>query len=93
MRGQPEADILREERKLRGIEQHDKLRNADIVFVSFGKSGRTWLRMMVSHLFRVKYGLPDNAILGFDNFHNLQSICPENVFHPRQLHQGLHRRL
>ena len=80
MRGQPEADILREERKLRGIEQHDKLRKADIVFVSFGKSGRTWLRMMVSHLFRVKYGLPDNAILGFDNFHNLNRSVPKTFF-------------
>jgi len=47
MRGQPEAEILREERKLRGVEQFDKLQKADIVVVSFGKSGRTWLRVMV----------------------------------------------
>ena len=59
MRGRPEAEILVEERKLRGVEQYDKLRKADIVVVSFGKSGRTWLRVMISHLFRVMYGLPD----------------------------------
>ncbi len=80
MRGRPEAEILVEERKLRGVEQYDKLRRADIVFVSFGKSGRTWLRVMVSHLFRVMYDLPENAILGFDNFHNLDRRVPKTFF-------------
>ncbi|MDJ0879532.1 MAG: sulfotransferase domain-containing protein [Halieaceae bacterium] len=80
MRGQSEAEILEAERKLRGVEQYDKLRRADIVVVSFGKSGRTWLRVMVSHLFRVMYGLPDNAILGFDNFHNLNRAVPRVFF-------------
>ena len=36
MRGRPQADILAAERKLRGVEQYDKLRRADVVFVSFG---------------------------------------------------------
>ncbi|MDH4041597.1 MAG: sulfotransferase domain-containing protein [Gammaproteobacteria bacterium] len=80
MRGQPEAEILRAERKLRGVEQFDKLERADIVVVSFGKSGRTWLRVMVSHLFRVMYQLPENAILGFDNFHNLNRAVPKIFF-------------
>jgi hypothetical protein len=80
MRGQPEAEILAAERKLRGVEQYGKLRKADIVLVSFGKSGRTWLRVMISHLFRVMHGLPDNAILGFDNFHNMNSQVPKIFF-------------
>jgi hypothetical protein len=80
MRGQSEADILVAERKLRGVEQFDKLQRADIVVVSFGKSGRTWLRVMVSHLFRVMYKLPENAILGFDNFHNLNKAVPKIFF-------------
>jgi alcohol sulfotransferase len=80
MRGQPEAEILQAERKLRGVEQFDKLQRADIVVVSFGKSGRTWLRVMVSHLFRVMYQLPENAILGFDNFHNLNKAVPKVFF-------------
>ena len=80
MRGQPEAEVLRAERKLRGVEQFDKLERADIVVVSFGKSGRTWLRVMVSHLFRVMYQLPENAILGFDNFHNLNRAVPKIFF-------------
>ena len=80
MRGQPEAEILKAERKLRGVEQFDKLQRADIVVVSFGKSGRTWLRVMISHLFRVMYRLPENAILGFDNFHNLNKSVPKIFF-------------
>ena len=80
MRGRPESEILAAERKLRGVEQYDKLRRADIVFVSFGKSGRTWLRVMISHLFRVMYRLPENAILGFDNFHNLNRAVPKTFF-------------
>ncbi|MCP5121543.1 MAG: sulfotransferase domain-containing protein [Pseudomonadales bacterium] len=80
MRGQPEADILKAERKLRGVEQFDKLQRADVVVVSFGKSGRTWLRVMISHLFRVMYKLPENAILGFDNFHNLNPAVPKIFF-------------
>jgi alcohol sulfotransferase len=80
MRDQPEAEILKAERKLRGVEQFDKLQHADIVVVSFGKSGRTWLRVMISHLFRVMYKLPENAILGFDNFHNLNRAVPKIFF-------------
>lgn len=80
MRGHSEAEILVEERKLRGVEQFDKLQKADIVVVSFGKSGRTWLRVMMSHLFRVMYRLPENAILGFDNFHNLNPSVPKIFF-------------
>ncbi len=80
MRGRPEAEILAAERRLRGVEQYDKLRNADIVVVSFGKSGRTWLRIMISHLFRVMYELPENAILSFDNFHNLDRRVPKVFF-------------
>ena len=80
MRGQSEAEILKAERKLRGVEQFDKLQKADIVVVSFGKSGRTWLRVMISHLFRVMYKLPENALLGFDNFHNLNRAVPKIFF-------------
>ena len=80
MRDHSEAEILAAERKLRGVEQFDKLQRADIVVVSFGKSGRTWLRVMVSHLFRVMYRLPENAILGFDNFHNLNRAVPKIFF-------------
>ena len=80
MRGRPEAEILAAERKLRGVEQFDKLERADIVVVSFGKSGRTWLRVMISHVFRVMHGLPEDAVLSFDNFHNINNAVPKIFF-------------
>ncbi|GAB5450876.1 MAG: sulfotransferase domain-containing protein [Halioglobus sp.] len=80
MRGQPESEILQAERRLRGVEQYKTLRNSDVIFVSFGKSGRTWLRVMVSHLFRVKYRLPENMILSYDNFHALNAAVPKIFF-------------
>lgn len=80
LRGRPQAEIIAAERRLRGTEQLARLREADIVVVSFGKSGRTWLRVMLSHLFRIRHGLPENALLGFDNFHNMNAAVPKIFF-------------
>jgi alcohol sulfotransferase len=80
MRGRPEAEVLAAERKLRGKDQLKWLERSDIVIVSFGKSGRTWLRVMISHLFRVMYDLPENALLSHDNFHRLNPAIPRIFF-------------
>ncbi|MEN8108951.1 MAG: sulfotransferase domain-containing protein [Pseudomonadota bacterium] len=65
------------ERWLRGREQTRRLREADIVIVSFGKSGRTWLRVMLSRLYQVKHGLSQRYLLGFDNFHAMNRAIPK----------------
>jgi len=75
-----ESEKLMAERKLRGREQFRKLQLADIVFVSFGKSGRTWLRVMVSRLYQQMYGLPKQALIGFDNFHRMNTDIPRMFF-------------
>ncbi|MFN2329444.1 MAG: sulfotransferase domain-containing protein [Chromatocurvus sp.] len=80
LRHRPEAEVIAAERRLRGREQLARLREADLVVVSFGKSGRTWLRVMLSHLFRIRHGLPENALLGFDNFHNMNPAVPKIFF-------------
>jgi hypothetical protein len=67
----------RAERWLRGREQVRRLRDADIVIVSFGKSGRTWLRVMLSRLYQVKHGLSQRYLLGFDNFHAMNRAIPK----------------
>ncbi len=59
------------ERWLRGREEVRELRAADVVVVSFGKAGRTWLRVMLSRVYQQKHGLPQNSLLGFDNFHHM----------------------
>jgi hypothetical protein len=67
------------ERWLRGREQCQKLRAADAVVVSFGKSGRTWLRVLVSRFYQLEYGLPE-WLIGFDNFHYLNRAIPKIFF-------------
>ncbi len=75
-----EAEKLAAERVLRGAEQYRKLRRADVVVVSFGKSGRTWLRVMLSRLYQQIHGLPERALIGFDNFHNMNAAVPRLFF-------------
>lgn len=76
----PEESKLRAERRLRGREQVRKLKSADVVVVSFGKSGRTWLRVMLSRVYQQMYGLPQRALIGFDNFHSMNSAIPRIFF-------------
>jgi hypothetical protein len=76
----PEERKTRAERWLRGREQMRQLRQADIVVVSFGKSGRTWLRVMLSRLFQVKHKLPQRALIGFDNLHYMNRAIPKIFF-------------
>ena len=68
------------ERWLRGREEFRKLQDADLVVVSFGKSGRTWLRVMMSRFYQVRYGLPESKLIGFDNFHRANAAIPKMFF-------------
>jgi len=77
---QPEQRKLAAERRLRGREQFRKLGLADLVIVSFGKSGRTWLRVMLSRVYQQMYDLPERALIGFDNFHAMNSAVPRIFF-------------
>lgn len=78
--GASEDEQVRSERRLRGREQYKTLHRADVAVVSYGKSGRTWLRVMVSRLYQQVYGLPDTALLGFDNFHHMNRAIPKIFF-------------
>lgn len=68
------------ERKLRGREDYARLRDADCVIVSFGKSGRTWLRVMLSRFFQIRFNLPQSMLLVFDNFHRRNPDIPRIFF-------------
>lgn len=68
------------ERWLRGREEAWKLARADAVIVSFGKSGRTWLRVLLSRYWQLKCGLPASAMIGFDNFHRWDRRAPKLLF-------------
>ena len=55
------------DRWLRGREEYRKLHDADWLLVSWGKSGRTWLRVMMSRFYEVHFGLGEHEMLDFDN--------------------------
>ena len=68
------------ERWLRGREEFQRLRLADAVVVSFGKSGRTWLRVLLSRFYQLRYGLSERHLLGFDNLHRKNRAIPRVFF-------------
>ena len=76
----PEARRIRFERWLRGREEARRLQRADVAIVSFGKSGRTWLRVMISRYYQLVHGIPERALLGFDNYHRRDASIPKIFF-------------
>ena len=68
------------ERWLRGKEEFRKLELADVVVVSFGKSGRTWLRVLLSRFFQLRFGLSPSAFIGFDNLNRRDPGIPRVFF-------------
>lgn len=76
----PKDRKIEVERWVRGRDQYKKLRRADCVIVSFGKSGRTWLRVMLSRLYQIKHGLSDRHLIGFDNLHYKNRAIPKIFF-------------
>lgn len=57
-----------------------RLKRSDAVVVTHTKSGRTWLLVMISHLFHLKYGTPERAIVKFDNLHRQDARVPKLYF-------------
>ncbi len=68
------------EQRFRGREELRRLQLADHVVVSYPKSGRTWLRTMISRYYQLAYGLSDSAFLNFDNLHRQNSDVPRVFF-------------
>lgn len=76
----PQQTRLRLERRLRGKEEYRKLQKADWVLMSWGKSGRTWFRVMLSRFYQLHFGLPTEHMLEFDNYHRLDGRLPRVLF-------------
>jgi hypothetical protein len=76
----PEAAGVRVERRMRGWEEAAKLPASDGVIVSFGKSGRTWFRVLISRYFAHKHGLPEGSLMEFDEFHRANPKIPVLFF-------------
>lgn len=68
------------DRWLRGREEHRKLQGADYVLMSWAKSGRTWLRLMLSRVYQLEHGLPESAFLEYDNLKRSTPGIPSVFF-------------
>lgn len=49
---------------------------ADLLVVSHTKSGRTWLRVLLSHLWHLEHGVPAHELVRGDNFKQLVPAIP-----------------
>jgi hypothetical protein len=56
--------------------QRSKSRNADIIVINHPKTGGTWLRVMLSRLYQMRYGLPPRRIVKSDEFYNRNQAMP-----------------
>jgi hypothetical protein len=76
----PPKQRLAIRRRARGWEDSLNLQRTDFAVVSFGKSGRTWLSTMLSKYFQLRFKLPDDSLLSFNNFHRRNSAVPRVLF-------------
>ncbi|HFD79115.1 MAG TPA: sulfotransferase [Gammaproteobacteria bacterium] len=76
----PRNQAIALDRWRRGQEEYRKYRLSDYVVASYGKSGRTWMRVMLSRYYQLTYDLPERILMGFDNFHKINSAVPRIFF-------------
>ncbi|MGD8415716.1 MAG: sulfotransferase domain-containing protein [Pseudomonadales bacterium] len=69
---------LRREQRLAWRNRLDnrRLLAADYVFLSRAKSGRTWVRVLLSHLYQQRFGLPESELLEYDNYRRRAAGAP-----------------
>jgi hypothetical protein len=75
----PQSKRFPTERRLRGWLEQQRLDRADYAVVSFGKSGRTWLRVMISRIYQRRHGLSEELI-EYSNYHRANSALPRVLF-------------
>ena len=76
----PDALRTQAKRLSRQFKNWCALETAEVVFLSPAKSGRTWLRAMLSHVYHLHYGTPIDELVSRDRFHRLQPRIPRFFF-------------
>lgn len=76
----PSAKRVRLLRRFKGQDQRRRIEQANLVVISFPKSGRTWFRLMLSRCYAESFGLDPNALLKGGNFHRQNSRIPRVMF-------------
>ncbi|TVQ38060.1 MAG: hypothetical protein EA370_06170 [Wenzhouxiangella sp.] len=72
----PRARRVSLRHRLRAELDNRRVLAADILVLSRAKSGRTWLRAMLSRLYQKRHGLPEQQLLEYDNFHAQNAAIP-----------------
>lgn len=62
--------------RLRAALDNRRVLAADILVLSRAKSGRTWLRAMLSRLYQRRHGLAEQQLLEYGNFHRQAEAVP-----------------
>jgi hypothetical protein len=74
------------ERKERGAREFRRVRKSDAVLFSPGNSGRTWLRVMLTRLIEIHYGLAGLPPINFNNLNKIDDrVLKLMVTHNRWL--------
>lgn len=76
----PRDKSLQLERYMRGKEEARLLKQSQFAVVSFGKSGRTWLCVLLSRYYQLRYNLPANELLQNDSLRRLNRAVPQVLF-------------
>jgi hypothetical protein len=71
---------IRVNRWLRGRHEYRKLLGAGCVIVSSPKSGRTWLRTMLTRFYQIRFEIDKMELVGFYNFHKYHPAIPRILF-------------
>jgi hypothetical protein len=78
----------------RDVKRRRAVRSAHVIFLSPGKSGRTWVRAMLSHACHLRFGTPPDLLLAGDNLHRLDQRIPKVQFlHGSKQHARVRREL
>jgi len=76
----PQKQAIALDRWRRGQEEYRKYQLCEYVFASYGKSGRTWMRVLLSRYYQQTYALPERILMGFENFHRMNAKVPRIFF-------------
>ncbi|MCP5365486.1 MAG: sulfotransferase domain-containing protein [Hyphomicrobiales bacterium] len=66
-------------RKLLANHELAKARKADLLIIAHPKSGNTWLKVMLSRLYQIRYGLPASVIVTSDELARRNADIPRIV--------------
>lgn len=70
---------MRDERR-RTRKRLPQMLGTDVLFVSHAKSGRTWLRVLISQVWHLTRGVPADQLLHQGNFKQLDAAIPDVFF-------------